>query len=522
VWSAFAGHAGGTALTITVRGVDTAAPGTPVGVRGEFNIAPVAVTGSMVFWTVNSGQLTSQSSQLLGFAVGDQGVGQVLTLPQVAWSGQITEDGSVLRGYYDNPKVPGFADGAVRCTGCHTPLPDGQSLVFTDDWPWAKGAAVVSQSPPGAIPSYLGAGAQAVMKMPWWGSQAVSPAHFSAGDRVLLTSYGTTFKSGMMRTKPWQALPSYNSSNPNLDDKVKWHSLAWIDLESNATIDVAVTDTPNYGQPLTTREMEGTAAMGTAYGLIATGDTSVSDVSPAMSHDGMTIAYVTTDFSPDGHPDYTATTAAIRTVPYNNKAGGTSQPLAGASDPAHLNYYPSYSGDDRFIAFVQAPAPAASSPDGPYYNRFGQVMIVPAAGGSSVRLAANDPNACAGDNVSAGLINSLPRWSPDALSAGGKTYYFLVFTSARKYGDEFSQQFNLPSNPFSTFQGLTISSQLWLAAVVVDDTTGAVTTYPAYYVWNQNRVPGPTGVGAGVQYSNLTPTWEALQLPALTIQPVAP
>ncbi len=119
--------------------------------------------------------------------------------------------------------------------------------------------------------------------------------------------------------------------------------------------------------------------MGTGYGLIATGDTGISDVSPVINHKGDTIAYVATDYSPDGHPDATATIATVRTVPYNNKAGGTSTALAGASDAAHLNYYPSYSADDKLIAFVQAPLPSTASPDGPYYNRFGQEMVVPAA-----------------------------------------------------------------------------------------------------------------------------------------------
>jgi hypothetical protein len=268
---------------------------------------------------------------------------------------------------------------------------------------------VVTGSSPGAIPSFLGAGAAAVMKMPWWGSQAASPAHFVPGDRVLITSYATTFKSGAARTKPWQPLPLYNPTNPPLSDYVKWHALAWIDLESTATISVSnVTDTADYGANLGTRQLQATDAMGTAYGLIATGDSNVSDVSPAMSHDGTTIAYVATDFSPYGYPDYAATTASIRIVPYGNKAGGLSQPLAGAADPAHLNYFLSYSADDRFIAFVQAPTPGASSPDGPYYNRFGQVMIVPAAGGSRVRLAANDPDACAGDEVRRRVRHSVP------------------------------------------------------------------------------------------------------------------
>ena len=533
IWSAFAGRAGGTAVSVTIRAIDTTAPGTPGGVKGDFNIAPVAVTGSLIYWTLSSALLTPQSSPLLGFAVGAEGTARVLNLTTEAWSGEIGEDGAELRGYYDSPKLAGFPDGQVRCLGCHTALPDGQGVVFTDDWPWSKGAAALAAGNAGAIPTYIGQGARSVMKMPWWGSQSMSPAHFTPGDRVLVTSYGTTFKSGLTRTQPWQALPSYNTTNPNLDDKVKWHALAWIDLESNATIDVAVTDTPNYDMSTTPgslgqREQQGAAAMGSAYGLIATGDTGVSDVSPAVNHRGDTIAYVATDFSPDGHPDYTATTASIRTVAYNKPAsgvgpqGGTSQPLAGASDTGHLDYYPSYSADDQFIAFVQAPVPSVSSPDGPYSNRFGQVMIVPAGGGTPTRLAANDPDTCAGDNTAAGILNSSPRWSPDAISVNGKTYYFLIFSSARKYGDEFATQFSIANSPLGSYQGLPISSQLWLTAVVVDDKTGAVTTYPAYYVWNQNRAVLPGGTGAGIQAFNLTPTWDAVQLPPLTIDPVAP
>jgi hypothetical protein len=103
----------------------------------------------------------------------------------------------------------------------------------------------------------------------------------------------------------------------------------------------------------------------------------------SRGHDGNSIAYVTTDYSADGHLDATATVADIRTVPYKNRAGGTSKPLPGASDPNLLEYYPSYSGDDKLIAFTQAPKPGAASPDGPYYNRMGQVMIIPAAGGTA-------------------------------------------------------------------------------------------------------------------------------------------
>jgi len=509
----FANNAAGAPVTVTIRGVNSTSPGTPVGITGDFNIAPVIATGSMVFWTVNSAAVTPQSSQLFGFAVGDEGVADAVTLPEIKWTGEIGEDGSVLRGYYDSPKLAGFVDGQVRCMGCHTTMPDGSGVIFTDDWPWSKVAAGIGTNA-GNVPSYLGAGAQAMMKTPWWGTQTMSPAHFKTGDRILVSSYATSFLKGEARTMAWQGLPTYN---PN--DYASVHQLAWIDLESTANIPDTVTDTPKY--PVPVGETQAAAAKGTAWGLIATGDTGLSDVSPSLSHDGNNIVYVATDYSPDGHPDAQAKVATVRTVAYNNKAGGTSAPLTGASSANYLQYYPSYSADDKLIAFIQAPLPTgtATAPDGPYYNRFGQEMVVPAGGGTPTSLAANMPNACAGDDTSAGIINSWPKWSPDVVDAYGKTYYFLIFSSGRKYADEFSQQFQLPANAASDFTGLHSSSQLYLAAVVVDDATGAITTYPAVYIWNQNRSPAAGGTSASLQYSNLTPAWDAIALPPIVIPP---
>ncbi len=514
----FANNAAGHPVTVTIRGINSKSPGTPVGVSGDFHIAPVVATGSMVFWTVNSAAVTPDSSKLLGFAVGDEGVADALTLPQIQWSGELGEDGAVLRGYYDKTPLPGFVNGQVRCVGCHTSLPDGSGVVFTDDWPWSKAAATLGATA-GAIPTTISPGAQAIMKMPWWGTQTLSPAHFQAGDRMLITTYGATFKSGKARTKAWEALPAYDDANPANNDRVKWHQLAWIDLESTAPIDVAVTATPDYGAALTAREAAATAAKGTGWGIIATGDTGVGAASPHFNHKGDAIVYVATDYSPDGHPDAEAKVADLRVVPYNNRAGGTATPLAGASDPAHLEYYPSYSADDALIAFTRAPTPSAASPDGPYYNRFGEIMVIPSAGGTATPLAANQPAACSGDDLAGGLINSWPKWSPDAFTAGGKTYYFLVFSSARKYGDEFTQQFKLPPNPLASFKGKNDSSQLYLAAIVVDNATQQITTYPAVYIWNQNRAPSANGAAA-LHYSNLTPAWDPIKLPELMIPPV--
>jgi hypothetical protein len=342
----FANNAAGQPVTVTIRGINSSAPAMPVGIQGDFNIAPVVATGSMVFWTVNSGNVTPDSSKLLGFAVGDEGVANALTLTQVQWNGEIGEDGVVLRGYYDPTPLAGFKDGQVRCIGCHTTIPDssgGGAVLFGDDWPWSIAGATLNT---GALPPAIASGAQAIMKTPWWGQQTTSKAHWTDSDHIIVSSYGTTFMSGAKRTIPWNKLPAYKGTDgATADDKIKWHQLAWIDADyANATIPMTVPlvtkpATPDYGNPdIQARNDAVTAAKGTGWGYIATGDTNVSDVSPNLSHDGKTIVYVTTDYSPDGHPDATATTADVRIVPYNSHSGGTSTPLAGASDPSLLEY----------------------------------------------------------------------------------------------------------------------------------------------------------------------------------------
>jgi hypothetical protein len=51
-----------------------------------------------------------------------------------------------------------------------------------------------------------------------------------------------------------------------------------------------------------------------------------------------------------------------------------------------------------------------------YDQPLGEVFILPAAGGTATRLAANDPPACTG-KTSPGMTNSWPKWSPQAVTA---------------------------------------------------------------------------------------------------------
>jgi hypothetical protein len=75
-------------------------------------------------------------------------------------------------------------------------------------------------------------------------------------------------------------------------------------------------------------------------------------------------------------------------------------------------------------------------------------------------------------------------------SKDGKNYYFLIFSSARKYPGSFNVS---PTAP---------SSQLYMAAMVEDASSHALTLYGGVYLWNQDS-----------KTSNLTPAWDTFKIP---------
>jgi hypothetical protein len=79
------------------------------------------------------------------------------------------------------------------------------------------------------------------------------------------------------------------------------------------------------------------------------------------------------------------------------------------------------------------------------------------AGGTAVRLSANNAAACQTALHSPGLTNDWPKWSPRTTAANGKTYYWLTFSSKRMG---------------------TPNAQLYVTALVADG-AGNLTTYPA-------------------------------------------
>ncbi|HEU4576633.1 MAG TPA: hypothetical protein VFS67_00165 [Polyangiaceae bacterium] len=549
-----------TPITVTVRAASGA---TLSGMRGTFQIAPVNAGGSLVFWATTSSEVAfvpQVTSQLLGFRVGDEGVIQALDATDIQLGGIVGEDGIEPRGNYDGTlSQRGLSAGKVACVGCHISTPDGAGVVFSDNWPWNKVVASITEGSVGATPAWMSDGAALLLSQPWLGTQTMSPAHFRAGDRLLLTSYGLA-ANGEAARAPWDARFAQGTGPAR-------HGLAWFDLEAQ----VAVADRSEVGEFAPSNDYTNSftyptepvdlqrvppnppgqgqldrrqlslfraatvaGAQGSGWDLIATTGETRSAVTPDWSNDGAQIAYVSTDVtSPDGHPDWTANAADIKLVPFNGGDGGRAVNLPGASDPNFLEYYPSFSSDDAFIAFARAPNPSnpgrtgctptsqpgcrnqnlGANPDGPYYNRNGEIYIVPSTGAAQpIRLAANDPVACTSTSAR-GSINSWPKWSPRVIDSEGKSYYFLVFSSARAYPGSFTIAQTDYTPPISN-----TSSQLYMASIVVDDATGDVTTYPAIYIWNQNTRVNADGSTTQRQTSNLTPAWDEFILPPIVIQ----
>jgi hypothetical protein len=311
----------------------------------------------------------------------------------------------------------------VRCVGCHTATPDGAHAVFMTQWPWGIGIASVEKGSVGAAPAYMTPAASSSLARHELGITSFSAAVWGPGKRRAIST-----------------LSKYRE-----DTSV---ALVWLDLEASEDV------------------------LGKSYGVIARTGDSLAAIAPAFSPDGKSIVYTSTSAPLDGRVD--KGTADLRVVPYNDGLGGVSTPLAGAATTEFSEYYPAISTDGSLVAYNRLPA------NMPMYNQpQSEVFVVPSAGGAAVRLAANDAPACSGA-VSPGIKNSWPKWSPEVMTVGSRTYHFLVFSSTRANA---------------------LNSQLYMAAVVREGST--IKTYPAVYLWNQ-----PADV------NNHTPAWNTFKIPA--------
>jgi WD40 repeat protein len=353
-----------------------------------------------------------------------------------------TADGTSLKGFQVGDESVGstlltsqvqqVSIGSSQCLGCHTGSPDGNDALFSTNAN-NYGDVIANINPDagtvGGVPPFAGAGGIAQINDGPLGINTVSKAYWSAGQHMLVAS---------------------NDSD-----------LVWINL-----------DATDGGAARGTIARSGTPTGGTLPGA------------PSWSHDGKTIAYVSTNYVTDGRlgsilasldPSDPGATADLFTVPYNGGQGGTIAPVTGATDPNNEEFYPAFSPDDTYLAFDKA-ANGLSM----YNQAQAELYVIPSKGGTPSRLHANDPPACSGA-MSPGVTNSWPKWSPSTTTTpDGRTFYWIVFSSTR-----------LGSSP-----------QLFITAMVID-AKGNVDTYGALYLWNQPPTEG-----------NHTPAWEYFNVPA--------
>ncbi len=333
-----------------------------------------------------------------------------------------TSRGNTLKGFAVGDESVGLvlqpSQTTGLCVGCHASTPDGRFIghEVSDSATSGLPARVEFHSGNGqatALP-FLTDAAKALLSRENQLTPSFTKAHWQPGDSLAFSLY--------------------------LDE------IIWTDLE--------------------TTSMD----QGIGWGVLARSGDLKKPFSFAISHDGTRVAYASSDLTKYG--TQTEGESDIHVIPYADRAGGTSLPLEGANHPSFSEYYPTFSPDDKFIAFARIPAGQSSK-----HNPLAELEIIPSTGGSAIRLDANDPPACSGA-VSPGVTNSWPRWAPQQWTAGGRTYYWLVFSSRRT-------EWNMP--------------QLYVAGVVVSG--ASVATHAAIHLWNQPQ-----------DEANHMPSWDLLQI----------
>lgn len=172
IWQQLNVHAIDLPIQMRVRSVHyngSGADGPPAtGTTGQFTIAPVAASGSIVYWTTGAG-----SGALKGFEVGDEAVQPVLEPP----------------------------DAGTVCIGCHTSTPDGDFVAFnarnapTDGRP--AYADIRSLDGNATRPAFMTDSAIALLSRAYQHQPVFSEAHWTPGDRIAISALGQDDTGGL-------------------------------------------------------------------------------------------------------------------------------------------------------------------------------------------------------------------------------------------------------------------------------------------------------------------------------------
>lgn len=416
----------------------------------KFNIAPVDASGSMVFWAAKPSEVGKdpalasavEDSELRGFTVGDESTATALKISDVKQESREQSWQKTRR---------------VRCIGCHTATPDNAFVAFTDHWPWSSAIAGVKPGNTGDELPGVTEGGKLALNMPWGGMLTFAKAHWTPGKRLAVV--GSSLQNPMA---PWST------------DNKAVARLLWLNLDSPLPMMVD-------GQPF--------PALGVNFGEIVRQGDPRGAACPNWSHDGQRIVYSSTmGGNQDGRLEKGATDLYM--VPFGDGMGGMATPVAGAADPQFEEYYPAFSPDDNLIVYNRVPSGQRM-----YANPNAELFVVSSKAGASVRLKANDPPACSGKK-SPGINNHWAKWSPAVKTAGGRIYYWVIFSSNRTDIPPVRSMYIQNSEPIQV-------SQLFVTAVV-QELEGQIRTFPAIYLWNQ-----PTST------LNTTPAWETLEIPTV-------
>lgn len=337
-----------------------------------------------------------------------------------------TSNATKLRGFHIGDETvadlvqPSDNGATTKCVGCHASTPDGAYVGFSASTQAGNGdpamLGVLSADGQHTPLPFLTPAAQNLMARPYQESPVFSKHHWIDGDRVAVTMFA-----------------------PTGGDQSE---ITWTDLQAASE------------------------AQGAGWGIVArTGDGAKWAASASFAHTDDTILYARASST---HAGITITDGDLATVPFANRAGGATATIAGADTADYNEYYPTWSPDDKYVAFNRVPTGQSS-----YNNPQAEVWVIPRTGGTPTKLAANTPSACTGA-TSPGVTNSWPKWAPSATTDGARTYYWLTFSSTRAYG----------------------RPQLYVTPVV-DDGAGTLVTYPALYLWNQPSTE-----------ANHTPAWD--------------
>ena len=218
---------------------------------------------------------------------------------------------------------------------------------------------------------------------------------------------------------------------------------------------------------------------------------------PDLSKDDATLVYVvpaagTISMRGDHH----FTGGALYASSFDAATNAIGAPTLLLATAGRSYYYPTTSPNGSFVLFNDAPQPGntATTNDDAFYNRGARVKLLhypPQQGDVAVDLAKL--------NVSDGLSNSWPRWSPFVQTYKGHKLLWVTFSSNRDYGLHLvnkgfdncyppeSPAYDVPQ-PLSK-QGVGYEGcaqpQIWMAAILVDDGRALDATdrsFPAFWL----------------------------------------